>query len=69
VEPAVISRIKGRNVFKAMNSRSKKIRELYRRVNKFKRGYQPRNNLVKVETDYLLVDSHNILSRWKNFSY
>jgi uncharacterized protein YaaR (DUF327 family) len=30
----------------AMNSKSKNIRDLYRRINEFK-GYQPRNNLVK----------------------
>jgi hypothetical protein len=32
-----------------MNSNIKKIRDLYRGINEFKRGYQPRNNLVKDE--------------------
>jgi histone deacetylase complex regulatory component SIN3 len=36
-------------------------RDLYRGINEFKRGYQPRNNLVKDEKCNLLADSHNIL--------
>jgi hypothetical protein len=35
-------------------------------MNGFKRGYQPRNNLVKDENGDLLADSH-ILNRWKNY--
>jgi hypothetical protein len=51
----------------AMNSKNKNIR-LYRGINEFKRGYQPRNNLLKHENVYLLVDSHHhILNRWKNY--
>jgi hypothetical protein len=42
------------------NSKNKNIRDLYRGINGFKRGYQPRNNLVKDENGDLLVDSHNI---------
>jgi hypothetical protein len=30
-------------------------------------GYQPRSKLVKDENGDLLADSHNILSRWKNY--
>jgi hypothetical protein len=30
-------------------------------MNEFKRGYQPRNNLVKDENGDLLANSHNIL--------
>jgi hypothetical protein len=33
----------------ATNSKNKHIRDLYRGINEFKRGYQPRNNLVKDE--------------------
>jgi hypothetical protein len=51
----------------ATNSKNKNIRDLYREINEFKRGYQPRNNLVKYETGDLLADSHNILNRWKNY--
>jgi hypothetical protein len=32
-----------------------------------KRGYQPRNNLMKYENGDLLADSHNSLNRWKNY--
>jgi hypothetical protein len=49
----------------ATNSKNKNMRDLYRGVNELKRGYQPRNNLVKDEN--LLADSHNILNRWKNY--
>jgi hypothetical protein len=51
----------------AKNSKYKNIRDLYRGINKFKRGYQPRNNVVKDENGDLLADSHNILNRWKNY--
>jgi hypothetical protein len=51
----------------ATNSKNKNIRDLYRGINGFKRGYQPRNNLVKDENGDLLADSHNILNRWKNY--
>ncbi|PNF33805.1 hypothetical protein B7P43_G10012 [Cryptotermes secundus] len=51
----------------AMNSKNKNIRDLYRGINDFKRGYQPRSNLVKDENGDLLADSHNILNRWKNY--
>jgi hypothetical protein len=50
----------------ATNSKNKNIRDLYRGINEFKRGCQPRNNLVKDENGDLLADSHNILNRWKN---
>jgi hypothetical protein len=38
-----------------------------RGINKFKRDYQPRNNLVKDDNGDLLADSHNILNKWKNY--
>jgi hypothetical protein len=49
----------------ATNSKNKSIRDLYRGINEFKRGSQPRNNLVKDENGDPLADSH-ILNRWKN---
>jgi hypothetical protein len=51
----------------AMNSKNKNISNLYRGMNEQKRGYQPRNNLVKDENGDLLADSHNILKKWKNY--
>jgi hypothetical protein len=44
----------------ATNSKNKNIRELYRGINEFKRGYQPRYNLVKDENGDMLSDCHNI---------
>jgi hypothetical protein len=51
----------------ATNSKNKNIKNLYRGRNEFKRGYQPRNNLVKDENGDLLAVSHNILNRCKNY--
>jgi hypothetical protein len=51
----------------ATNSKNKYLRALYRGINTFKKGYQPRSNLVKDENGDLLADSHNILNRWKNY--
>jgi hypothetical protein len=51
----------------ATNSKSKNIRDLYRGINEFKRGYHSRNNLVKDENRDLLADSYNILNRQKNY--
>jgi hypothetical protein len=51
----------------ARNSKKKNIRDLYRGINEFNRGYQAINNLVKDENGDLLEDSHNILNRWKNY--
>jgi hypothetical protein len=44
-----------------------KTSDLNRGINEFKRGYQPRNNLVKDENGDMLEDSHSILIRWKNY--
>jgi hypothetical protein len=49
------------------NSKNKNIRDLYRGINEFKKGYQPRTNLVKNKRGDLLVDPHKILNRWKNY--
>jgi hypothetical protein len=45
------------------NTTNKSIRDLYRGITKFKKGYQPYTNLVKDERGYLLADPHKILSR------
>ena len=44
----------------------KNIRNLYRGINDFKKGYQPRINTVKNEKSDLVADSHSILARWWN---
>jgi hypothetical protein len=36
------------------NSKNKNIRDLYRDINEFKKGYQPRTNMIKEENGNLL---------------
>jgi hypothetical protein len=51
------------------NSKTKNIRDLYRGIIDFKKGYQLRNNIVKDEKGDLVADSHSILARLrKHFS-
>jgi len=35
-------------------------------INDFKKGYQPRCNMVKDEKGDLVADSHSIVARWRN---
>jgi hypothetical protein len=51
----------------AINSKNKNIRGLYKVINKFKRGYQPRSNLAKHENGQLIADFYNILNGWKKY--
>ena len=39
---------------------------MYRGINDFKKGYQPRTSILKNENGDLLADSHGILARWRN---
>ena len=48
------------------NSEIKNIRELYRGISDFKKGYQPRTNILKDKKVDLVADSHSILARWRN---
>jgi hypothetical protein len=50
----------------ATDSKNKNIRGLYKGMDEFKKGYQPRTNLVKNEEGDLLAHSHSILARWTN---
>jgi hypothetical protein len=49
------------------NSKITNVRDLYRGINDFKMRYQPRTNIVKDGQGDLLVDSHSILARWRNY--
>jgi len=40
---------------------------LYRGINDFKKGYQPRCNIVKDEKGDLVADSHSIVARWRKY--
>ena len=48
------------------NSKPKNIRDLYKGINDFKKGYQPRTNIVKDEMGDVVTVSHSILARWGN---
>ena len=48
------------------NSKIKNIRDLYRGIDDFKKGYQSRTNVVKDETGDLVTGSYSILARWKD---
>ena len=49
------------------NSKIQNIRDLYRSISDFKKGYQPRCNIVKDEKRDLVADSHSIVARWKTY--
>jgi len=51
------------------NSKIKNIGNLFRGIIDFKKGYQPRTNIVKEEKGNLVADFYSILARWrKHFS-
>jgi hypothetical protein len=43
------------------NNTNKNIRDLYRGINEFKKGYQPIINIIKVENGNLLADTPECL--------
>ena len=49
------------------NSQMKNIRYLYRGINDFKKGYQPRCNVVTDEKVDQVADSHSIVARGRNY--
>jgi hypothetical protein len=49
------------------NSKNKNIGDLYRGINEFKKGYQPRTNLVKDEKGDLLPDAYEIVNRLMDY--
>jgi hypothetical protein len=42
------------------------MRDLCRGFSDLKKGYQPRNNIVRNEKVDLAIDCHSILARWRN---
>jgi hypothetical protein len=42
------------------------IRDLCRGISDFKKGYQPRTDIVQDEKGDLVADCHSILARWRN---
>ena len=49
------------------NGKINNVRDLYRGINDFKKGYQHRNTMVKNEKGELVADSHSIMARWWNY--
>jgi hypothetical protein len=45
----------------------KNVRDLYRGIIGFKKGYQPRTNRVKDEKGDLVADSYCIVARWRKY--
>jgi hypothetical protein len=59
--------LKDKNNELESNGKNKNIRDWYRGMNEFKKGYQPRINLVKNGRGHLLADPQKILNRWKKY--
>jgi hypothetical protein len=49
------------------NSKINKVRDLYRGINDFRKGYQPRTIIVKNEKGDVVADSHSIMAKWRNY--
>jgi len=49
------------------NNTIQNIRDLYRGISEFKKGYQSRCNIVKDEKSDLVADSHSIVAWWGNY--
>jgi hypothetical protein len=49
------------------NNNNKNIRDLYRGISEFKKGYQPRINIIKDDNGNLQAHSQNVLNMWKSF--
>jgi hypothetical protein len=57
--------LKGKITDIELNSKNKNIRDLYRSITEFKKGYKPKPNLVRDERGDVLADPQKILTRWK----
>jgi hypothetical protein len=49
------------------NNKTKNIKDLYRGINEFKKGYQSRVDIIKDENGNMIADPQSVLNRWKNF--
>jgi hypothetical protein len=54
---------------RARRSKNKKVTDLYKGINTFRKGYRPRTRLTKDGHGDLLADSHNILKKRNYFSH
>ena len=53
-------------MFLETNSKIKNVRDFYRSISDFKKGYQPRSNVVKDEKDASDYRLPQILMQWRN---
>ena len=51
------------------NSKINNVSDLYRGINDFKKGYQPRTTIVKDEKGDLLADSNSNMARWRSYFF
>jgi hypothetical protein len=49
------------------NRKIKNSRDLCSGINDYKKGFQPRTNIVRGKKDVLVTDSQSILVLWKNY--
>ena len=49
------------------NSKIQNIRDFYRGINDFKKGYQLGCNIVKDEKGDVVADSHSIVASWRKY--
>ena len=49
------------------NRTNKNIREMYKGINEFKNGYQPRTYVIEKDDCTIVADTSSILSRQKQF--
>ena len=49
------------------NSKVNHVRDLYRGINDFKKGYQPRTITVKDEKGELVANPNSIMASWRNY--
>jgi hypothetical protein len=49
------------------NNKNKNIRDLYRGINEFKKGYHFRINIINDDNGNLLADIQSVLNKWKSF--
>jgi hypothetical protein len=49
------------------NRKNKNIQEMYKVINEFQKGYQPRAYVIKKHNSTILSDTTSILSKWEQF--
>jgi hypothetical protein len=59
--------LKDKITYLKTNNKNKNIRDFYRGINEFKKGYQPRINIIKDENGNLIAHPQSVLNTWKNF--